>query len=70
MKYTVRYNNWEAGKGYNYTDVIDTFDSSDCLVCPLNEIAKEYANYCVNDGDEVKVYDENDNLVSEYEHNI
>lgn len=59
----VEHAHWVDGQGWSYVTCIDNVEK------PLTaEALKEgYGDYCLNVGDEIRLYDENDNKIAVYE---
>lgn len=59
----VEHAHWVDGQGWSYNANIDNVEK------PLTseELKEGYDDYCLNVGDEIRLYDENDNKIAVYE---
>ena len=59
----VEHAHWVDGQGWSYNTNIDNVEK------PLTaeELKEGYGDYCLSVGDEIRLYDENDNKIAVYE---
>lgn len=58
----IEHASWKHGSGWQYNEDIDNVDT----YLSEDELKEGYSEYCENDGDEIREYDEGNNLVASW----
>lgn len=54
--------NWKDGSGWQYIETIDNIEGT----LTEAELKEGYGDYCENDGDEIREYDDDNNLIASW----